>query len=221
MADRKKIKEILLSIIHLPNAPDIAGVGGEQLITTYVDVLGHWPDDLIDMAVLHYLSTETFFPTPGALNNKILDMQLIAMGVPTAGEAWSQVVGALHYVDTVLCGEGKKLRDEAHERIGGEYMVAISSYGAHRNACTICRQGGLQEVYSHPVVEETVRLLGGRDAVMTDNPAADRKQFVDAYRERVALEGRKAIMPPEVSKYLASNPAGQLMSGLTRKLEVK
>jgi len=221
MASRNKVIDLLLSISHLPNAPDLKNA--ESLVNEYYSVLGHWPDELLDAAALHYKSTGTFFPTPGKLNESVLDLQMISVGIPTPGEAWSQVLGALRPTETILCEEGQRLRDSAQEvnTIAGAYLIKAKEYGLHRDTCTKCKQGGLQEIYSHPVVAETVRLLGGRDRLMTDNPAADRKQFIDAYRERVALEGRKAIMPPQVKDYIESTRANQLTAGLIKKLEIK
>lgn len=149
-------------------------------------------------------------------------MQMIAAGIPTAAEAWGQVIGGLKIVDTVLCQEGFDLRN-AITGTGGPYLIASREYNHHRRVCTICKDGGLVEEYSHPVVAETVRLLGGRAMLITDNPAADRKQFIDAYRERVALEGRKHIMPQRVREYiedkqrlLTTAPIKQLAEGMRR-----
>lgn len=202
MASIQKVREILLSMINLPNAPELSGPSAANLIKQYHEVLGHWPDELLDSAALHYKSTETFFPTPGTLNNKVLDLQMLAMGVPTAGEAWSQVLTAGRFVDSIWCDEGWKLYKNVDGKTGRDYWNALNLYNSHRDGCDKCVQGGYREIYSHPVVAETVRLLGGRDCLMTDNPAADRKQFIDAYRERVEKEGRKFIMPPKIQEHI-------------------
>ena len=220
MSTINKIKDILITLVHLPNAPEIT----PQVVKEFHDVLGHWDDEVLDAAILHYKSTETFFPTPGTLNNKILDIQLIAVGLPTAGEAWSQVLDAIQYTASVYCDDGVEIRKRLSERIGGEYMTAIAEYSKHTDSCTVCISGGYAEHYDHPAVAETVRLLGGRDALFTDNPAADRKQFVDAYRERLQIEGRKHIMPPAVKGYIASQQESQAllsMGKLTKRLETK
>jgi hypothetical protein len=218
MSTQAKIKSILESLISLPNAPQIT----PALILEYHAALGHWSDEILEMAALHYRSTETFFPTAGVLNNKVLDMQMLAAGIPTAGEAWSQVLTALRYVETVLCEDGNDLRLSI-TGTSTDWIKSQRDYDEHRRLCQICKQGGLQEVYSHPVVAETVRLLGGRDVLMTDNPAADRKQFIDAYRERVAIEGRKFIMPPQVKEFIQEQRAQiagvqikQLTKGMTK-----
>jgi len=70
------------------------------------------------------------------------------------------------------------------------------------DTCEICTLGGLKEVYSHPVVAETVKVLGGRDVIITDNPTADRARFIDAYREIVARERTKNAMLPVVREYV-------------------
>jgi len=209
MATRSKIHHILLSMAALPNAPKLQ----EDTVNDYFDILGHWGDDVLDAATLHYKSTETFFPTPGTLNNKVLDMQMLAMGVPTAAEAWSQVLSAIKYIPPVYCADASKWRNDAEMANraydGAAYNVAMDKINRHRD-CTQCKANGFQEVYSHPVVAETVNLLGGREKLMTDNAAADRKQFIDAYRERVNIEGRKFIMPPQVRGYIETQRQAQL-----------
>lgn len=218
MASAEKIKQVLNDLLHLANAPEVTF----ELIKGYHEVLGQWDDQVLDAAVLHYKSTETFFPTEGALNLKVLDLHMIALGVPTAGEAWSQVLGAIRFVESVLCFEGDMKRKNIDGKSGGEYMAAIFTYGKHKDECQICVQGGYQEIYGHPAVKATVEFLGGRDRLFTDNPAADRKQFVDAYRERVQLEGRKAIMPPKVRDHIQSTQAieaGNQIKQLTGRME--
>lgn len=148
MADRKKIKEILLSMIRLPNAPDMS-VGAEEIITRYHEVLGQWPDELLDAAALHYRSTETFFPTEGVLNGKILDLQMIAAGVPTPAEAWSQVLAGLHMVESRWCDEGAALRDAANGKGGGDYWAGLGKYSKHMDECKICSRGGYQIGRAH------------------------------------------------------------------------
>jgi hypothetical protein len=67
------------------------------------------------------------------------------------------------------------------------------------------------------VVEQTVKRLGGLDALMTDNPAADRARFIDAYREIVSLERKDAGRIPEVSKFIDARRA-ELAAGQMRQL---
>lgn len=221
MVSEKKIHEILLSMGNMANAPDLTK-DTQAIIKGYHEVLGQWDDQVLDAAVLHYKSTETFFPTEGALNLKVLDLHMISMGVPTPGEAWSQVLGAIRFVESVLCEDGEKARLNIDGKAAGEYMAAVISYTVHRQKCLICTQGGYQEIYSHPVVKATVELLGGRDKLFTDNPAADRKQFIDAYRERVAKEGQKIIMPGKVRDHIQSTQAieaGNQIKQLTGRME--
>ena len=82
MTTQANINQVLFSMSSMPNAPEIT----PALIREYHTVLGQWDDETLELAALHYKSTETFFPTPGALNNKVLDMQMIAAGIPTAAK---------------------------------------------------------------------------------------------------------------------------------------
>lgn len=216
MATMNQVKDALLKMLFLPNAPQL----NRDIIEEYHNVLGHWDEGLLDKAVLLYLSTETYFPTPGTLNNKVLDLQMMAVGIPTAAEAWTQVLEAVHYTNAIWCDEGAKLRNQAERLAAGEYMSAIARYGRHIDSCEECKPAGCEERYSHPAVAETVRLLGGRENLFTDNPAADRKQFIDNYRERVRIEGQKFITPPEIRAYIEEHRKADLMIGsLTKRLE--
>lgn len=211
MANYNKVKNILEGLVALPNCPDIT----PQVVREFHVVLSQWPDDLLEMAVLNYKSTETFFPTPGAINARVLDLQMIAMNIPTAGEAWSQVLNAIQHKSSIWCETGAALREQIPGKTGSAWRDAQNNYERHLDACTICKPcSGFSETYSHPAVAETVRLLGGRDALMTDNPAADRKQFIDAYRERITIEGRRSILPAEVQSFIEDNQAGQMMKRL-------
>ena len=221
MAKLETVRKLLLSLQHLPNAPDMRNA--DTMVRRYHEVLSQWPDDILEIAGLHYRGTQTFFPSEGDLNNKVLDLQMITMGIPTAAEAWSQVLGAIKFFPTTLCETGIQLMQSVDGKLGGEYFNAVHDYGNHKTECPNCESGGYRETYSHSVVEETVKLLGGRDKLFTDNPAADRKQFIDAYRERVTLEGRKYIMPATVKIHIeqqkeihAGDKIKQLAKGMSK-----
>ena len=111
------------------------------------------------------------------------------------------VLTARQYVEPVFCAEGWRLRstgDKANE----EYWKVVKESRKHDDECTSCHPGGFKEIYGHNAVTETVRLLGGRDIILTDNPVADRARFIEAYREVVARERMKMAMTPRVAQFI-------------------
>jgi hypothetical protein len=77
-------------------------------------------------------------------------------------------------------------------------------------ACSVCTEGGYRELYASPAVAECVKMLGGRDMLLTDNPTADRARFIEAYREIVARERKKAGMLPQVRAYIDAHKVPEL-----------
>ena len=219
MTSRIEIAKLILSMKFYPNSP-ITDKSVETVIDSFDDTLSDLPFEAVEAAVKQYKSTETFFPTPGKLREIAMDLQMLAMGVPSPAEAWGMVLTGEKHVPSVWCEDGARLRKEASNSYENQ-----PAYNRHMNDCDICCLGGFREVYNHPVVAETVRVLGGRDIIITDNPTADRARFIDAYREIVARERRKAAMVPDVKAYLvetkhnlmdAGNQIKQLTKGLTK-----
>ena len=213
-----EISRLILPMKYYPNSP-ITDINVEVVIGSFFETLNDLSFETVEAAVRQYQSTETFFPTPGKLREIAMDLQMLAMGVPTASEAWGMVLTAEKHVPSVWCEVGAELRSLCLE----SYSTHSSKYNIHMRDCEICKngQGGLREVYAHPAVEETVKILGGRDIIITDNPTADRARFIDAYREIVARERRKAAMTPEVKAYvtetrqnLLENKMKQLTQGM-------
>ena len=208
-----EISRLILPMKYYPNSP-ITDINVEVVIGSFFETLNDLSFETVEAAVRQYQSTETFFPTPGKLREIAMDLQMLAMGVPTASEAWGMVLTAEKHVPSVWCEVGAELRNRAFEGYA-------QAYNAHMDGCMFCVPGGFREVYAHPAVEETVKILGGRDIIITDNPTADRARFIDAYREIVARERRKAAMTPEVKAYvtetrqnLLENKMKQLTQGM-------
>ena len=221
MSSRVQVTSSILLMQYLPNSP-INESNVEQVIDTFMIVLEDLPAETILAAARQYLSTETFFPTPGKLRELAMDLQMLAIGVPTPGEAWGMVLSARHYVSSRWCAVGVELREKA---IASSSAYPVEYY-EHMSSCDFCTaSGGFKDVYSSGVVEATVRLLGGRDVIITDNPVSDRARFIEAYREVVARERTKAAMLPDVQEYvIESAKKDVVMLGvgkLTKRLGVR
>lgn len=217
MTTKIEISKLILPMKFYPNSP-ITDLNVAAVMDTFFETLSDLSFETVEAAVRQYQSVETFFPTPGKLREIAMDLQMLAMGVPTASEAWGMVLTAERHVPSVWCEVGAELRNKAYDGYSAQYS-------RHMNECMFCKPGGFREVYDHRVVEETVKVLGGRDIIITDNPTADRARFIDAYREIVARERRKAAMLPEVKAYItetrnnlldAPNQMKQLTQGLTK-----
>jgi hypothetical protein len=201
VATKGEITKTILSMRFLPNSP-ITDQNVASVIETFEQVLSDLPGEVVVAAARQYLSTATFFPSPGALRESAIDLQMLAIGIPTPAEAWSMVLGAERFFDTVLCKEGRRFRLALDGVTGGEYWAAMGFYASHVDQCSICVEGGRRETYKHPAVANTVAMLGGREVLLTDNPVADRARFIEAYREVVARERMRAGMIPEVRQYV-------------------
>lgn len=212
MATKEQVTRAILALRYLPNSP-ITPANIPEIVSMFEVVLSDLPAKTLDAATRQYLSTETFFPTPGRIRELAMDLQMIAMGVPTPAEAWGMIINAIQHVPSMWCEDGAAIRE-----IGD-----VFKYKNHMDNCGVCTTGGLREVYQSAAVESTVKMLGGRDAIITDNPTADRARFTDAYREVISRERTKTAMLPEVKGYIEQKRAalldtGQAMKQLTKGL---
>ena len=201
MATTQIIARVLIDMQYLANSPVTPG-NTHTLVENYSKDLSDIPPELLEAAATHYRTTETFFPQSGALRQKALELMTAAMRIPTAAEAWGYVMSAPRYLSAVDCEEGNRLRKEIDGKIGGEYWTALRNHDIHFDACGICSRGGYTEDFKHPAVAETVRLLGGRDRLLTDQPTSDRARFIEAYNQIVNRETKQAIMHTDVKEFV-------------------
>jgi hypothetical protein len=211
--------EIVNLIKRLPNSPITDRDSLNETVNLFFAVLGDLPADMAKAATIQYLSEgNPFFPMPGVLRDKAMELQMLAAGLPTAGEAWGMVLTANRPANPVFCDEGARLRDAVNN--AATYWSSLKEYSRHVDECDVCDLGGYRENYRHPAVAETVKMLGGRDAILTDNPAADRARFLEAYREVIAREKMKMGMTPRVAEFVEnSRPA--LVSGELKQLSAR
>ena len=80
--------------------------------------------------------------------------------------------------------------------------------------------------FSHPIIAETVRLMGWKELCVSENQIADRARFVQCFDQLVARAERDEMILPDVRGYLVSNgaalpePVGE-MKLLADKLNVR
>ena len=203
---KNEVLEIVNRIKYLPNSPITNKQILDEIVETFFLLLEDLPADMVKAATVQYLSEgNPFFPSnPGVLRDKAMDLQMLAMGIPSPAEAWGMVLTSTEYIPPVFCEIGAPLRD-ATMTSASNYWQAIKAYDAHMETCTICNLGGFRENYKHSAVAETVKLLGGRDVILTDNPVADRARFIEAYKEIVAREKKVMGMTPVVARFVEDN----------------
>jgi hypothetical protein len=213
MATHSEILEVINLVKDLPGSPIKDKESMDNLMNLYTAVLEDLPVEMVRTATVQYCSEgNPFFPMPGVIRDKAMELQLLALGIPTPAEAWGMVLHARQYIPGTFCEAGAALRRDV-EGNPADYWQALNDYGDHMNACTVCDKGGFQDVYGHAAVEETVKLLGGRDVVLTENEVADRARFIEAYKEIVKRERMRLAMLPSVAAYIETVKPVQIGAG--------
>lgn len=202
MANKQDIHKILSRIKYLPNSPITEKNVGE-IVDMFFVILKDLSFELLDKAALFYLGEENpYFPMPGKLRTKALELQTLAMQIPTAAEAWGMVLNREQVQHGVICEKSRDLHEELEGLTSGAYLLKIKEINTHENECDICKPTTFEPSYNHPMVARTVKLLGGLDAILSENPVADRARFVQAYTELLAREMSVVGMVPDVREYI-------------------
>jgi len=205
MVTKQDIHKILQRIKYLPNSPMNERNTGE-IVDMFFVILKDLSFDLLDKAALFYLGQEKpFFPMPGMIRAKALKLQMLALRIPTPAEAWGIVLHRETRQPGMICETSRTLHEEAGRRIGGEYFQKIQEINQHEEQCQMCKRTTFESTYAHPMVARTVRLLGGLDAILSDNPVADRARFIQAYQEVLEREQSVVGMVPEVREFVQEN----------------
>lgn len=202
MATKQEIFDILQKIKYLPNSP-ISEKNVDQIVDMFFVILKDLSFDLLDKATLFYLGQEKpFFPMPGTIRSKALELQMIALKIPTPAEAWGMVLNRNKMQPGVICNVSSRLHEETQGLTSGAYLLKIKEIAIHESQCSICRPSTFDASYAHPMVARMVHLLGGLDAILSDNPVADRARFVQAYSELLERETSVVGMVPDVRQFV-------------------
>jgi hypothetical protein len=213
MTTKEQVTSLILNMDFLPNCP-ITEWNAELVVNSYHEVLSDIPYDLLKNAVLAYKSTGTFFPTPGDIRNKVMELQSLAAGIPSANEAWSMFLNSEKKPELPkLCDTGYELFEEANGAPGEEYSKKLFAYSDHTDTCPICNRKTEAYEYGHPIVKKVVDLLGGREHIFTDNPTADRARFIEGYKEITQREIKIAGLPSQVRDVLSAGRHPELKDG--------
>lgn len=222
MATKQTVYKIISMLSFFPNCP-ITKDNAQAINEMFYAALGDIPDEFLNAAYVQYISGDRpFFPTnPGTLREIAFDLELTANHVPTASQAWAMVIKGPTELRARWCETGALLRDTLLESNHENYGTSRSAYYAHIDACGICCPATRPGEYEHQIVTEAVRRMGGRDAILTDNVAADRARFLEAYREMVINERKILQMVPQVRAMLESKDRPSLIGGSVTALAAK
>ncbi len=228
MTTRNQIAALLLRIGHLPNNPfNLASTDADSVIDSYTETLGDISTDLLEAAMQAYKSVATFYPTPGDLRNKSMELQMLAIGIPTAAEAWGMFLNSERKPTMpIRCEQAIQLQEAMEGKSNGVYWDILYQYSAHLDICSTCKMKPAQYEYKHQIVKHVVELIGGRDYIQTDNPAADRARFYQGYQDVIDREKTIAVLTPQVQdflqdlsrKALEQSEPGRFITELTKKV---
>lgn len=216
MATLKDIESVLADAAESITAP----IGNITSATTqaYHRHLADLPADLLRAAVDLVIQTNSaFFPSIESIRTKARELQTLAFGIPSPVEAWGMVLDAKTFHPAVKCETAFNMSKEIDKGqksgalIGGNYIRALRDLRDHEESCGVCAKISHEAEYAHKAVAETVRLMGGRDNVFTDNPSADRARFIEAFKDVVDREMRILMMTPAVRNYLQEHEGKKLM----------
>ena len=156
----------------------------KETITAYTMLLEDLDTESLRAAAKECATKRTFFPSVHELRKTVVDMMRKGARVPTAFEAWNEVVNA-----------GPEFWKEAEETENGAKIVSKS----YR--------------FSHPMVEKVARLLGWPARFPGDNQMSDRSQFLKAYEQAVYDAMDYEITLPEVREFIDSQRHRELGMG--------
>lgn len=122
---------------------------------------------------------------------------------------------------------GRKFAPSVGELRGavGEIQRAVSgvpsSYQAWQEVMQAMLEVGSYRTpeFSHPLIAETVRVMGWKNLCLSENAVADRARFIQAYEQLAERADNDAMMLPQVRGYIEEN-SGRLLPSTSIKMLV-
>lgn len=158
----------------------------KESITAYAMLLEDLDAEELRAAAKDRATKGVFFPSVHELRQAVVDMRRIANQVPTAYEAWQEVITT-----------GPEFRRDVVE-VDGKLTIKSSKY-----------------VFTHPLVEQVARLMGwpGMFPTGEDSLMADRSHFLKAYDQALRQAMEQEITLPEVRDFIEARQQQQLEPG--------
>lgn len=147
-----------------------------RITKLYKIMLQDIDDNLLEAAVIQYLSGGTFWPQVGVIRKTALSLVTRADGIPTPHEAWQEVIRAAN----------------------GSYSV--TRVDPVTNELVIVERNSLS-----PLAKRAIGYLGGLDAFGLSDTSEEqswRAQFIKAYERLLERQSEDTMMLPAVAGYI-------------------
>ena len=218
MATQQEINTLLELLSTLPNCPIATTETRDLVRSMYFAALGDIPFQWLQAAYLQYIGQDKpFFPAnPGTLREIAFDLEMTAQGVPTASQAWAMVLRGPQMIEARICETNAAMRETLNPT-ARDYFLRLGDLDKHEKSCDVCMPTSKSGSYGSKIVDEVVKMMGGRDVIFTDNATADRARFLDAYREMVLIERKRLQMHPKVAELIGDPDRpriGQVAEGM-------
>jgi len=194
MASKSEIAEI--QAVLMAAFPNYRPADLVIVSQVWFEILQDLPGDLLRMAVLQYCGeNHEFAPSAGTVREYAFRLRAKAAGIPGAYQAYLEVLEMP--ADQIKSYTGEE---------NGQFVIYHQKVG-----------------FSHPLIERVARLLGWPKTFPSDNPAADRAQFLKAYEAEMERYLEDAARLPAVEKYIEETKTKALpeVQKLARRLEAK
>lgn len=173
--------------------------------TAYSDLLQDLPDNVLRAAIKHAAATATFFPAPGEIRAAAAYLGKMSYDIPSADEAWGELVNRAHAPRTVkyYCDEYIRLYNyQATDT--ADYWRNINAISHHETHCQVCIVRTIEYQFTHPLIGEVAKRLGWPDRFWSDNIGVDRGRYIKTYENEVERLTQKATLLPSVREFVSS-----------------
>jgi hypothetical protein len=190
VTERHEFDDVMkdLLVAHPERSRRLDAEEWERMCGVYFDVLHDIPIELLQTAARQCLATLKWFPKPAEIREQALQLVMVSLGIPNANDAWAEVTRRMHNTFRV-----RQVGDLVQVAITGMYDEAPGGYLTHRQPTA--------EDWSTPLIQKAIDGIGGWRALRaSDNPIADRSQFISAYERYSTRQMQAARMLPETRK---------------------
>jgi len=213
---RAQIESIMedLATIHPERVRGISTDAWEAMCSLYWEVLHDIPLELLQRAARQCMATLKFYPKPAELREQALELVMFTLGIPNANDAWAEVT--------------KRLNSNFRCRvIDGKIYLEVTGMVSETELSGFQARNPTEADWSTPLIQRAIEGVGGWVALRaSENPVADRSQFLRAYDAYAMRELQSARMLPEtrqaILNWRAQNQRGipvELSSGEPPQIE--
>jgi len=182
MATKKEVFEILVMLAATYPRFNLV----PETIEAYSVLLQDLDPEELKAAAMDTAAKRDFFPSVHEIRQSVVEIRKQANRVPSAYEAWSEVLAA-----------GTGVKKSVIELGPDKWGIKVEEF-----------------VFSHPLVEMVARALGWPSSFPGgDTEMADRAHFLKAYDQAVNNAMNQEITLPEVRAYIERSGSRQIGAG--------